>query len=64
MDFGHLTLLLSDLVGTSGHVFATSKNPVSAEVNQLIADWLGRDGDAEDDITSNKWYEKGTIPRH
>ena len=44
MDYGHLTLLLSDLVSNSGHVFATSKNPLPKLVKELIDDWMNRNG--------------------
>jgi len=50
-DFGHLTLLLSDLVGSEGHVVATSKDPIRDDVESIIVDWLerhGSDGDATD----------------
>ena len=50
VDYGYLTLLLSDLVGNSGHVIATSKAQLSKGVKELIDDWLGRSGhDSGDD---------------
>ena len=49
-DYGHLTLLLSDLVGDAGHVVASSKNPIPkgvSGVNGAISEWLRRDGQDE-----------------
>lgn len=48
VSYGHLTLLLSDLVGDSGHVIASSKNPVHEGLQGVITEWLNRDRMAED----------------
>ena len=47
-SYGHLTLLLSDLVGDSGHVIASSKNPFPTVVKDALVEWLERDGADED----------------
>jgi len=52
--YGHLTILLSDLVGDSGHVIATSKGPFPALVKEAVAEWLGRDG-FDKDLPSERY---------